>query len=154
TLVEKVARHLNLFDHYLGSDEFAHLVAEKKLSFIVERYGKKSFDYIGNSRADLHLWKECRHAVIVSSDMLLVSQLRRCADSAEHIRPLDGSRLKALFKAMRVHQWAKNLLLFAAIFLGHRFDDLTLVASAVQGFVAFSLCGSAVYILNDLVDLE
>lgn len=154
TLVEKVARRLNLFDHSLGSDDLAHLVGEKKLSVIVQRYGKKSFDYIGDSRADLHIWKESRHAVIVSSDMFLVARLRRCADSFEQIKPLDKLWFKSLLKAMRIHQWAKNLLLFAAIFLGHQFNNLTLVFAAVQGFVAFSLCGSAVYIVNDMVDLE
>jgi len=154
TLVERVARHLKLFDHSLGSDDLTHLVDEKKLSAIVERYGKKSFDYVGNSRADLRIWKASRHAVIVSSDMFLVSQLRKCADSFEHIKPPDKLWFKALFKAARVHQWAKNLLLFAAIFLGHRFNDPALVFSVIQGFVAFSLCGSAVYIINDLVDLE
>lgn len=154
TLVEKVARHLNLFDHYLGSDDLARLVGEKKLSVIVERYGKKSFDYIGDSRADLPIWKESRRAVIVSSDVFLAAQLWRCADSVEHIKPLDKIWFKAVLKAMRVHQWAKNLLLFAAIFLGHQFDNLTLVFAAIQGFVAFCLCGSAVYLVNDMADLE
>jgi len=86
--------------------------------------------------------------------MFLVAQLRRCADSYEHIKPLNGSWFRSLYKAIRVHQWAKNLLLFAAIFLGHQLNNLTLVFSALQGFVAFSLCGSAVYIVNDMVDLE
>src|SRR5262249_25364484 len=42
----------------------------------------------------------------------------------------------------------------AAIFLGHQFNNPALIFDVVQGVVAFSLCGSAVYILNDLMDLE
>lgn len=154
TLVERVARHLNLFDHSLGSDGLAHLVAEKKLLAIARRYGKKTFDYIGDSRADLHIWKESRRAVVVSSDMSLIRRLRKCVGSFEHIRPLDRPRLMTLLKAMRVHQWSKNLLLFAAIFLSHKFDELPPVFATIQGFAAFSLCGSSVYIINDLLDLE
>ena len=55
SLVERVARHLNLFDHCVGSDKLAHLVGEKKLSVIVKRYGKKSFDYIGDERGPSYL---------------------------------------------------------------------------------------------------
>ncbi len=154
TLVERVARHLNLFDHFQGSDEMAHLIGEKKLSVIVHLNEKKSFDYIGDSRADLPIWKESQRAVIAGSNMFLVAQLKRSADNYDRIISLDRPRVRSLFKAMRVHQWAKNLLLFAAIFLGHRFNNLTLVFNVLQGFIAFSLCGSAVYILNDLLDLE
>jgi 4-hydroxybenzoate polyprenyltransferase/phosphoserine phosphatase len=154
SLVERVARHLGLFDHYLGSDELTHLVAGKKLSAIVERYGKKSFDYVGDSRADLQVWKESRRAVIVSRDRFLVSRLQKVADSLEHIAPSGKVWFKTLPKAIRAHQWAKNLLLFAAVFLSHQIGNLGLLFNAALGFAAFSLCGSAVYIINDLVDLE
>jgi 4-hydroxybenzoate polyprenyltransferase/phosphoserine phosphatase len=154
SLVERVASHLNLFDHSLGSDALTHLVAKKKLSVILERYGKKSFDYIGDSHADLEVWQESRRAIIVSRDKYLVNELQKRADNLEHIEPAGGIWFKALLKAMRIHQWAKNLLVFAAIFLSHQFDEFTLVFDAMRGFAAFSLCGSAVYITNDLVDLE
>jgi 4-hydroxybenzoate polyprenyltransferase/phosphoserine phosphatase len=154
TLVERVARHLNLFDHCQGSDELTHLIGKKKLSVIIHRYGKKSFDYIGDSRADLPIWKESRRAVIAGSNMFLVAQLRKIADSYDHIEPLDRPGVRSLLKAMRVYQWAKNLLLFAAIFLGHQFTNPALIFNVLLGFAAFSLCGSAVYILNDLMDLE
>src|SRR5262245_5807360 len=154
TLVERVAGHLNLFDHCMGSNEMAHLIGEKKLSVIVQLYGKKSFDYIGDSRADLPIWKESRRAVITGSNMFLVAQLRKCADSYEHIEPLDKPGIRSLLKAMRVYQWAKNLLLFSAIFLGHKFTIPALIFNVLWGFAAFSLCGSAVYILNDMMDLE
>jgi 4-hydroxybenzoate polyprenyltransferase/phosphoserine phosphatase len=154
TLVERVARHLNLFDHCMGSDEMAHLIGEKKLSVIVHLYGKKSFDYIGDSRADIPIWKESRRAVIAGSNTFLVAQLRKCADSYDHIEPLDKPGIRSLLKAMRVYQWTKNLLLFAAIFLGHQFTNPALIFNVLRGFAAFSLCGSAVYILNDLIDLD
>src|SRR5262249_10156580 len=121
---------------------------------ILQLYGEKSFDYIGDSRKDLPIWKESRRALIAGSNKLLVAHLRRSADSYDHIKPPEWSWVRSIFKGMRVYQWAKNLLLFAALFLGHQFDNLTLVFNVLRGFAAFSLCGSAVYILNDLMDLE
>jgi 4-hydroxybenzoate polyprenyltransferase/phosphoserine phosphatase len=157
TVVERVARHLDLFDNWMGSDELSHLTGEKKLSVLVHLYGKKAFDYIGDSRADIPIWKESRRAVIAGPNLLLVAQLKKYTDSPdgyEHLQPLDKPGIRSLLKAMRVHQWAKNLLLFAPIFLGHRFTEPALIFNALLGFAAFSLCGSAVYILNDLIDLE
>lgn len=154
TLVVKVARHLKLFDHCMGSDGTAHLIGEKKLEVIVHLFGKKSFDYIGDSRSDIPIWKESRRAVIAGSNKILLARLRKCASSYDHIEPRDKPGIRSLFKAMRVYQWSKNLLLFAAIFLGHQFTNTALIFNVLRGFVAFSLCGSAVYILNDLIDLE
>jgi 4-hydroxybenzoate polyprenyltransferase len=55
-------------------------------------------------------------------------------------------------RAMRLHQWAKNALIFAPVLAAHRTDAATLL-KACFAFFAFSLCASAVYLLNDLVDL-
>ena len=54
---------------------------------------------------------------------------------------------------LRVHQWAKNLLVFVPLVSAQAF---TLIAfgNAVGAFVAFSLAASAMYIINDLVDLD
>lgn len=58
-----------------------------------------------------------------------------------------------LKRVLRIHQWAKNLLLFVPMFTAHRFNASTFVI-VLLGAAAFSLCASAVYILNDLIDLE
>jgi 4-hydroxybenzoate polyprenyltransferase len=154
TVVEKVAHHLGLFDRFLGSNESVHLIGLAKLSAILKLYEKRHFDYIGDTSADLSIWRMSDHAVIVSGDNSLVKRLTGVNVNTEHITPNDQSWLKALFKAMRVYQWSKNLLLFAAAFLSHNFANLTVMISAAHGFVAFSLCASAVYIMNDLFDLE
>jgi 4-hydroxybenzoate polyprenyltransferase len=51
-----------------------------------------------------------------------------------------------------VHQWAKNLLVFLPLLTGHWFTRVA-IAHAVEAFVAFSVAASAIYIVNDLVDL-
>ena len=54
---------------------------------------------------------------------------------------------------LRVHQYAKNALIFLPLLAAHLFT-LEAFAQAILAFVAFSLCASSIYILNDLVDLQ
>ncbi|KFA87161.1 UbiA family prenyltransferase [Archangium violaceum] len=61
---------------------------------------------------------------------------------------------RTLLKALRVHQWAKNILLFVPLLAAHKALDAPLLVRAVLGFVSFSLCASSVYVLNDLLDLD
>ena len=60
----------------------------------------------------------------------------------------------ATFEALRPYQWLKNLLVFVPLASAHRLGEIPLLLQALQGFVAFSLCSSAVYLLNDLHDLR
>jgi 4-hydroxybenzoate polyprenyltransferase len=65
-----------------------------------------------------------------------------------------AGRLAALLKALRPHQWLKNLLVFVPLLTAHRLTDATSLLQALAAFVAFSLCASATYIANDLFDLR
>ena len=57
-------------------------------------------------------------------------------------------------RELRIKHWVKNLFLFAAPFFGGvLFKDSTLYL-ALPAFVSFSLCASAVYIINDIVDIK
>jgi 4-hydroxybenzoate polyprenyltransferase len=62
--------------------------------------------------------------------------------------------LRACVAALRPHQWAKNVLVFLPVVAGHRLTEGAALGSAALAFAAFSLTASAVYVLNDLVDLE
>jgi 4-hydroxybenzoate polyprenyltransferase len=55
---------------------------------------------------------------------------------------------------MRLHQWLKNLLAFLPLAGAHQLSNWSLLQQAALAFVAFGLCASSVYILNDLMDLE
>lgn len=154
TIVSQVSRHLGLFSSHHGSTSGMHLVADRKLQVIRERIGDDHFDYLGDSRRDLVVWGECRKAIVVSDDKRFVDSVKRLVDDVAAIEPQSGGRIYSLIKALRPHQWAKNLLLFAAVMLGHKFTDPGLVKASLVAFIAFSLCGSAVYIMNDLADLD
>ncbi len=62
--------------------------------------------------------------------------------------------IKNILKAIRVHQWVKNLLLFVPLILAHKLSDADFLFKTVLGFFSFSFCASAFYIINDLLDLE
>lgn len=161
-LVEKVARHLGLFDGWFGSSAQHNLHGSAKAKHLVDLFGERGFDYIGNHASDLAIWAHANRAFAIR---LAPAAQRRLLAMAPNAVFLDGipisipgeSRLKgelrAWAKLIRVHQYAKNALVFVPLLMAHRFD-FSLFASAVLAFVAFSLCASSVYLLNDLVDIE
>jgi len=57
-------------------------------------------------------------------------------------------------KAMRPHQWAKNLLIFSPWFFAQKWSDKTALLRCLVGFIVFSLLASGVYLLNDIKDLK
>lgn len=63
-------------------------------------------------------------------------------------------QIVALLRALRVHQWVKNLLVFVPVLLDHRLFQLPVLARAILAFVAFCCAASGAYVLNDLLDLE
>ena len=68
--------------------------------------------------------------------------------------PRPGSRALALVRALRPHQWVKNLLVFVPVVLDHKLFHAETMAKATIAFVAFCCVASSAYILNDIFDLE
>jgi 4-hydroxybenzoate polyprenyltransferase len=77
-------------------------------------------------------------------------QMTEPTSQASHIGRV---ALAVWFDALRVHQWAKNVLVFVPLLTSHQFS-LTNAFNVLLAFAAFSLCASAAYLLNDLADLE
>ncbi|MEM0924301.1 MAG: UbiA family prenyltransferase [Pseudomonadota bacterium] len=144
---DKIAAHLVLFDAAHGSDGSRNLGGEAKAAFLVERFGKGGYDYIGDSKADLPVWASARTALVVGKAAKLPVQ----AEGAVETLPGAGST-KAVIKAMRPHQWLKNALIFVPALAAVQFDLGTL-AMAFLAFACFSLIASSVYIINDILDL-
>jgi 4-hydroxybenzoate polyprenyltransferase len=65
-----------------------------------------------------------------------------------------AQNLIGLWKTMRPHQWAKNVIVFAALVFDGKLFVPTLFWQTFLVFAAFCLASSSVYILNDLVDVE
>jgi 4-hydroxybenzoate polyprenyltransferase/phosphoserine phosphatase len=152
-IANAIAENLGLFDDVLTSDESLNLSHKRKAEALENRYGRKGFDYVGNSADDLPVFERCRRAFLVSSK----ERLRRAAGKRnEDVTYLDAPRggLRVWRKALRVHQWLKNVLIFVPLLASGRFRDPQLLLQAALAFVSFSLFASAVYLVNDMVDLQ
>lgn len=62
--------------------------------------------------------------------------------------------MRALIQEMRPKQWAKNVFVFAGIFFDGRVFDAHRLLRSVTAFVIFCLLSSAIYLINDLLDVE
>ena len=62
--------------------------------------------------------------------------------------------LKAQIRAMRPRQWAKNVFIFAALVFDGQLTQRDPLLRTVAGFILLSLISSAVYLLNDIADVE
>lgn len=63
-------------------------------------------------------------------------------------------KILSIIKLMRMHQYIKNIFIFAPLFFMIKISDLVLLANTTIAFIAFSLTASAVYILNDYNDIK
>ena len=150
-LAERVAAHLGIFDGVLASDGATNLTSGKKLTRLKERFG--AFDYIGNSRADLPLLVAARHAMTANPTLGLRAGLRMRHIAVTRVFLDRPPFLRTLFKAIRIHQWAKNLLVVAPLVFSHKLNPAGIFA-AVAAFFCFSLMASANYLVNDLLDID
>ena len=148
-----VAKHLNIFDDVIASNANTNLKSAKKRRALEEKYGERGFDYAGNSAADVEVWAGACHAIVVNASSALHTKMTRIA-SVSHTFPSESVRLSHWCKALRVHQWVKNLLLFVPILAAHHFGNVQSLTTLLIAFMSFSLCASSVYIINDLLDLE
>jgi 4-hydroxybenzoate polyprenyltransferase len=151
-VARQVAAHLGIFSAVVASDAGNNLKGAKKLECLERLLGGRQFDYAGNASSDLAIWEGCGEAIIVGAPPRLVGKARTRARVAKVFpRP---SRVRALVRALRPHQWVKNLLLFAPLLASHRAGAWAEAAVTLAGFVSFSLCASSVYVTNDLLDLK
>jgi 4-hydroxybenzoate polyprenyltransferase/phosphoserine phosphatase len=150
--VRAVADHLGLFDGWFASNDKENLSSASKARRLVEAFGEGGFDYVGNGRADLAVWTVASQRIAVRISPVVRSQLMDIdRDATVFENAID--RTRAWIKLLRVHQWAKNALVFVPLMTARRFDLLAF-AEAIGAFFAFSLAASAMYILNDVIDLD
>lgn len=153
-VAEAVANHLGFFDDVIAT-ESVNLKAERKAQALVERYGVRGFDYAGNDRPDLAVWQQARKAIVVGASSSVATDARASAAVSREFEPALSivQRLRAWIKAFRMYQWVKNLLVFVAPAAAHKIVEPATLGAGILAFLAFGLAASAVYIINDLLDL-
>ncbi|WP_263367729.1 UbiA family prenyltransferase [Edaphobacter bradus] len=151
-IARRVAEHLGIFSGVLASDGVVNLSGHNKLAVFREHFGD-NFSYIGNATPDLPLLEACREPMVANPTAGLRSGLRRARITPVRSFTERVSPIKAWLKAIRIHQWAKNVLIFLPLLLAHALP-LGLVTGTILAFFSFGLCASATYIVNDLLDLD
>ncbi|MFD2174519.1 UbiA family prenyltransferase [Rhodobacter lacus] len=150
SLVAPLAAQHGLSPHVFASDGRVNLKGSAKAGALVAAFGPRGFLYAGNESTDMAVWSHAETAIVVGK----VSEAAALPARGIGVVELPGGWApRALWTAIRPHQWVKNVLLLLPMIAAHRFDLATLVP-ILLGMIAFSLAASAIYIVNDLLDLE
>lgn len=151
SLATAIAEHLGLFEDVVGSDGSLNVKGANKAALLERRF-TEGFDYAGDSAADRFVWKRARRAIAVHAASPLVRELAR-QGTLERAFPHVANGPAVWAKALRVHQWSKNLLIFVPLLTSHRIFETGTLLRSILIFLAFCCCASALYIVNDLLDL-
>lgn len=149
-LVERISEHVDLFDDAYGSDGMVNLKGPRKAAFLSARF-PGGFVYMGDCDSDYVIWERAQQAVTVDVPRSLKNRVDALTIESEHLTTR-GSLVEPLCRAIRPHQWLKNVLIFLPLLAAHQVDA-TSIAKATLAFVAYCLIASSVYLLNDLLDL-
>lgn len=153
-IAKSIAEKTGLFDGIHGSSENINLKGEKKAAFCESTFGTGNFDYIGDSLADMPVWRKSSTPIIVGGKDFADKIQNKLGKEAILIESGAEISLKNTLKAARIYQWVKNTLIFVALISSHRYFILGDVKNSIMAFFAFCFCASALYILNDLLDIE
>ncbi|MCP4475229.1 MAG: UbiA family prenyltransferase [Gammaproteobacteria bacterium] len=152
SIANKIAEQLKIFSGVIASNGKINLKGKNKAHKLLQKFGEKKFSYAGNAHADMAIWPFAKEAIIVNAKKPLIAKVKK-----SHRSPMlfdnRKNRLLMLFKAIRVHQWPKNLLLFLPLIVGHLYTSRNHCQIALLAFISFCLAAASAYLLNDLVDL-
>jgi 4-hydroxybenzoate polyprenyltransferase len=148
-----VSLHLGLFDEVIASDSVTNIKGGNKRKALEERYGAKGYIYAGNSSADIDVWAGSAQAIVVNASNAVKNKAAQVAKISK-VFPPEPTTISQWLQVFRVHQWLKNVLLFVPLLAAHQLHNTQSLFTLILAFVSFSICASAVYITNDLLDLE
>ncbi|MEP6355125.1 MAG: UbiA family prenyltransferase [Hyphomicrobiales bacterium] len=145
-----VASHLGIFKNIMASNQTVNNTGTAKRDALLAAYGENNFDYMGNSRADIPSFDVSSKVTVVSPDR---AAARWHKNNTSDLMEGPSENLKVMIKAIRPHQWLKNVLVAVPLILTHEISNLALWLAVVIAFYSFSFMAGAVYLLNDMLDL-
>lgn len=149
---DAVGKEFEFFSDVHGSTT-CNLKGLQKASFLETRF-PDGFTYAGDNAADAPVWKRASSGIYAGRSQAGQRAFERSGTACEETFPMAKDSGADWMRALRLHQWAKNVLLFVALFLGHVFDEPAAWIKTALGFFALGLIASATYVVNDLLDLE
>lgn len=149
--VFQIANHLELFDFVIASKD-TNLKGIAKYDELVKNFGLKEFEYLGDSNSDISIWQKCGSAILVNPSSRMQSIVKKNSNIIAIISD-QTNIVKILIKQLRIHQWAKNTLIFLPLVLAHKFEQVS-VLTTLLAFISFSFGASSVYLMNDISDID
>ena len=148
-----VGEHTQLFDEVICSTDTFNNRSSNKANVLINKFGDKGFDYIGNGYSDIAVFERADKSILISDNKHLIRKVSAVNSNLEIIKT-NKNNFKYLLKGMRIYQWTKNVLIFLPLVLAHEFTDYKIVFDTLVGFLCFSFTASFIYLVNDLMDLE
>lgn len=149
-IADAMATDTGMFDEAIGTTDI-NLRGREKAALLTRRYG--AYAYVGHSTVDLPVWQAAEEAITVTRSKALRGRVDALGIPVRHLAPVPRAGLRTWARELRMHQWAKNVLVFVPILAAHRFLQPVAWIESIDAFVAFCALASAVYIWNDLQDL-
>ncbi len=153
SIVSEVAEKYGVFDRAIGSNGVTNNKAGAKARLLAAE-APGGYEYIGDSRADMKVWAGAKAASIVGGGEKRVRAVESLGVPVAQTfeRPARGAT--AWTKALRLHQWAKNVLIFVPAIMSMTITDPSILVTLMLAFPLLGMMASGTYILNDLVDLS
>ncbi|PLX36706.1 MAG: prenyltransferase [Hyphomicrobiales bacterium] len=152
SIAHRIAERLDFIDEVHASTGTVNLKSATKAAHLKERF-PEGFQYAGDSMADVPVFAAASQAILVHPSERMERAAKATAD-VKTVFPREKPTLKFGVKVLRLHQWAKNALLFVPLILGGLSLDPTAWMAAFAGFIALGMMASATYLINDLWDLD
>lgn len=153
-VAQSIANYLDIFEGVFATDAHLNLTGKNKADFLVKTFGAHGYDYAGNDDVDYPVWRAARRCYLVNAAPAVSARAKKQISFYKEMDMQKEFSLKLYIKAIRLHQWAKNLLIFVPIFASHHVFDFYLLADTLIAFIAFGCCASFSYIINDISDLD
>ena len=150
-LARKIAARLDIFDGVIASDGTRNLKGSSKVAGICQLV-PDGFDYVGDSFDDLHVWRHAAKVIAIEPSATLQRSATALGKPVTFLGT-SAPQSTALFEAARLHQWAKNTLVFVPALLAGKIAHVEVLASCSAAFLAMGLIAFGTYLINDLLDL-
>ena len=152
SVAEDVARRLGIFASAVGSD-VVNLKGLEKSLYLQKKF-PDGFIYVGDSSSDIHVWQNSAGIVLAGAPNSVADRARGLGKPI--LKEFRNSRFDfgTLIKALRVHHWSKNVLIFIPLVLSHQWNTPGLIGEFFLAFLCLLGVTSGTYLLNDVADLS
>ncbi len=152
-VAKPIADYCQIFTDVFATQE-KNLTGKTKADLMTQTFGEKNFAYAGNDMIDRHCWDKARDCYIVNALPSTSKKMKRLFSFAGEFDLRNSNSIQTILRAIRIHQWAKNFLVFVPLLASHNIFSQQALINTLLAFFAFGCCASLSYIINDISDLD